>query len=175
MASENLAKLQATTNRFASVVGFSPLVIDGGMGAKTEEAIVRVLNFIESGCKQQCVGPNTQQAASVALVNISPTTIMQQNVGLNQLFNGVAELLSMPAAALVAIAKPTANTTTPDRSAFAVKPPPTMGVIDRTRLWFRQQTMPVKAAMGIGGAIGAMALWGMVSKKKAKAGVAGRW
>lgn len=191
MASENLAHLQATLNRFASEVGFSPLVIDGGMGDKTAQAAFHVVGWVggSDGCLtggdgvDLCVDAadhETAQQLVVSFVNdsgaVDTTKLMNTNVGINTFLTHIANSLHLDAAANVALVHAPAGGASPDRSAFHITPPPSMGSLDKARLWFRQQPVTMQAGIGIGGGLLALLVFhGFRGKKKTgTAGLRGR-
>jgi hypothetical protein len=170
MANENLIKLQTTTNRFASAAGFSPLVIDGGMGAKTEAAITKTLQFIAGGCKGSCAADViTKAVATDALKDISQTTIMQKNVALNDFFTGAASKLSMPPPATVVLTKPPSGDALPDRSVVKVMPPAGASFWESSKLKFRQMPQWQQAGLGIGGGIALLIAFTKFRGNKSKA------
>ena len=157
MASENLAKLQATVNRFASKADFSQLTIDGGMGPKTANAIITTLAWVAANIQAET---DTAGALVVKLAagdgTPDQTAIMQNVVGINTYLWGVADVNQLAPAATVALTKPSGNagTFTPDKSAFSVKPPPGAGFAASAQLWFRQLPTWGQVALGVGGGLG---------------------
>lgn len=169
MASENLAKLQATVNRFAGEVGFSPLAVDGGMGTKTADAVVAAVGWAsdaDRSCEDSTTSGGTlcidagQAATARALLNAIVTSggasdqqrIMDTNVGLNTFLSQVADKAGFGRAAIVTIAHSSSGFT-PDKSAFTVKPPPGAGWAASTQLWFRQLPTWGQVGVGVGGGV----------------------
>ena len=159
MASENLARLQATANRYANSANFSPLVIDGGMGPKTITAIVSALAVASGAATQDQVNTSSgiQGAADAAQYanglrsGDQAVFIMQNVVGMNATLNAVGDALGLVGAASGALTKPTTvQTTVPDKSAFKVKAAANAGAFDSARLWLRQRSTVEQAGIGIG-------------------------
>jgi hypothetical protein len=168
MASENLAKLQATLNRYASEAGFSQLAIDGGMGDKTSNGVFRALGWVggTDGCVdgdggvELCVDQNDKETARSLLTSLitdsgalDHTKVMQANVGLNTFLTKVADGVDLQPAATVSLVRPPSGGTLPDRGAFNVQAPPGAGTWMKTRLWFTQLPQWQQAGIGIGGGI----------------------
>ncbi len=162
MASENLAKLQAAANRFASEAPFSPIAIDGGMGPNTVSAIDQALSYASSDAAK--LGTANTPSANQGVFDAAQysqglkagdqaTFIMQNVVGMAATLNAVADGLKFDPAALVTLKTPTPmQNTVPDKKAFTVKPPPGMGPVASIRLWFRQQPTVNQVGFGIAGA-----------------------
>ena len=174
MASENLAKLQATANRFAKDADFSPLVIDGGMGPDTILALGLAFAYASSD-KAKLETANTSQANQGVIdaaqyfnglqAGDPATFIMQNVVGMNVTLGAVADGLGLTQAAQVALTKPTTiQNTIGDKSAFKVKPPAGMNPLDAARLWFRQLSTVGQA--GVGGGALILLIMGMSAWKK---------
>ncbi len=170
--SQNLAKLQATVNRFADARDFPPLVIDGGMGGKTLSAVIEAL----SDSVQSASSSNVNDARSwltalqgASSDDVRETAIMGGLDQINTLLTSTADEFGYDRSASVAIAKPIAPSSgipTPDRSAFKVAPPPGAGVWTGAKLWFRQ--LPQVGQVGVGVGAGLALLFAFTRFRKAK-------
>lgn len=182
MASQNLANLQATVNRFASDADFSPLVIDGGMGSKTIAAVSKALSYAAGAraADQVNTAAGQQGQANAVLFDQQirtgdpATFIMQTLSSINSALADVADALGMTEAAVVVLVKPQAviPSTVPDKTAFKVKAPASMNPFDATRLWLRQLSTVGQVGVGAGALVVLLAGFSAIKKKKA-AGPAG--
>jgi hypothetical protein len=182
MASENLGKLQATVNRFARDAGFSPLVIDGGMGAKTINATRLALNYSAKKWNELFGFENNELTDQISNLSVTDQfaaeNIMQEVVNINSQLANVGDKLGLPPPATVSLTKSlaTTNPRSADKSAFGVKPPPGASFWEATKLKFRQMPQWQQAGIGIGGGIAlliAFAKFRGKSKGTTKAGTAG--
>lgn len=183
MASQNLANLQATVNRFASDADFSPITIDGGMGPKTIAAVVSALRYASGARVADLVstGPGVSAVADAGMYDQQlrsgdqATSIMQNVNGITTALNDIANALGLTEAAIAVVKPQTVPSAIPDKSAITVKAPASMGAFDSARLWFRQLSTAGQAGIGAGALILIIFGTGAISKKK-KAGMAGgRW
>lgn len=176
MASENLAKLQATLNRFASPAGFSPLVIDGGMGAKTIGATRLALKYSAKKWNELFGFENgelTDQINNVSEADqFAAENIMQEVTNLNSQLDNVANKLGLPAGSPVSLVNSTttANPRLPDRNAFAVRPPPGASTFDQLTLKWRQLPQWQQAGLGVGGGIALLIAFTKLRSNKPRAG-----
>ncbi len=110
MASAGLAQLQATTNRFASKVGFAPIPVDGGMGILTQRAVSDTLKWVADGGNFFDSISSAMRGAALGLSSIvgtgitamtssGATAIMQQLTNINDTLTRTANELGLPAAA----------------------------------------------------------------------------
>ncbi len=110
MASASLAQLQATTNRFASKVGFAPIPVDGGMGILTQRAVSDTLKWVADGGNFFDSISSAMRGAALGLSSIvgtgitamtssGATAIMQQLTNINDTLTRTANELGLPAAA----------------------------------------------------------------------------
>jgi hypothetical protein len=172
MASENLRAVQATTNRFASVAGFTPLVTDGGMGNLTANAVFKAVGWA-GGSQSKGSASDKETARNLVLKIVSSsgaidhTAIMQNLAPINTMLTRVADASGLPKASTTLVA------TTSASGGGGFVPPPiqaTTGIFDKIKV------APVwqKAAGGI--AIIGLIMWFMDRKKPGAkpAGTAGR-
>lgn len=167
MASENLAKLQATVNRYSDKADFSPLTIDGGMGPKTIAAIREALSLVGNDAYFTRARAWIEALDGASGDDVRASAIMNGLSDLNDILTGNANAQNLPSGATVSLTKPiTVPSTVPDKSAFGIRPPVGMGPIDKARLWFRQQSTPVQVGVGAAGVFGVLGLFGFIRKKK---------
>lgn len=169
-----LAALQKVTNAFASVAGFSPISVDGGMGANTVNAVTATQSFLASnGCAGvfgSCISDTTKSNIS----NLTPPLFgvdswIMQNVGaLTTTFtSAMAELgLSIPASPSGTSSPfiPTTSVPTGSPVAALTNPAGLVAQIGQT-LGFASDTQTM-LFLGIAGAAGYLLLKG--KKKKGR-------
>ena len=154
MASANLAKLQATVNRFAKLGGFSQIAIDGGMGSQTENAVTKALQAAVSASG----GIGDDQLAAVVSASAGSarqTVIMQRNVDIETTLAAIANSLGLPPAATVTVKDSSlvaAATAVPNKSAFNVASPMGASLFDSVSLWWRQRPTWQQIGLGVAGA-----------------------
>jgi hypothetical protein len=123
MASANLAKLQATVNRYASAAGFAPIAVDGGMGsntiAATQRALVFAANEVESGA-----APRLPDFEHAMRQSDSASFIMTNVVDLNTELTKGADNLGLARPQSVALVRPPVAGIAADPGAFKIGPPP---------------------------------------------------
>lgn len=164
MASENLAKLQATVNRFAGAIGQAPLVPDGGMGDLTFQGVQFALMYAIQNDPAAPDSVDHRVLESLSRLSETPEGQMQNVITLNEQLTRVADKLGLARPQSISVVRPPIPGATPDPGAFKVKPPPTGVLASLSVTWHK---LPTWAQIGIGaGAVfGTFALATSVKKK----------
>lgn len=171
MPNQALLSLQATINRFTDAGGFSPIVIDGGMGSETENA---TQNALVAACtktgdpadRTNMICNLMDQMNTAFAAGGGQSWIMGNVQTLTSELNTAGNALFLPAAATVTLKPNVVPSIVPNKTQVTVKPPPSATSIDKARLWFRQA--PLWQQVGIGVAGGLALLFGFNSYKKSK-------